>query len=529
MKTILSDLRKGKKRRIKHDGVRYLLLPLRAKDVTLSVGDAVWYEDSVHCIRKIKQVNYLPRYFIDEKWVGKNKIRAKAQLLKGEAMSYVDLDFLVGENVFMVCQPETPDFTTKLPAKLLLSGGGKRVEIPLPTDYHKLVELAAKLKHYIGPSYTSQEDKLVLGWNIKGLFSYLLSYTKKDFDIGGRICDLKIMEDYVGVAGDPPGNCAEAMQRITQLANDDSWRQISKHYKVIDYPLISKVLPAIENTPLVHSDLKKNIYACYNLSKHLNGRLSCDDGFAFGFNPHSMSKKHDGIRSKLNLPTNGAYVFALFDYVHMEVAVLQWLSQDPQLGKMIDEGVDLYAGIWEKITKVHCNDEYRQACKAIFLPVVFGGGAGVVAKGLAKTLGKKEENLLESGRRIVNSIYNTFPVALNWVKNQQGLDPTGRVRNYFGRKRQFDQDRSYLARNFVVQSTAATINLHKLIKLHAITDDKAKIIYSIHDGYGMMISKLDLPKYIQKITTTLESDEDYYPGLHLKVACKTGPKLNQMT
>jgi hypothetical protein len=73
-----------------------------------------------------------------------------------------------------------------------------------------------------------------------------------------------------------------------------------------------------------------------------------------------------------------------------------------------------------------------------------------------------------------------------------------------------------------------TVLLQDIIKLYEITDDKAKIIYSIHDGYGMMISKLDLPKYIQKITTILESEEDYYPGLHLKVVCKTGLKLNQM-
>jgi DNA polymerase I-like protein with 3'-5' exonuclease and polymerase domains len=156
----------------------------------------------------------------------------------------------------------------------------------------------------------------------------------------------------------------------------------------------------------------------------------------------------------------------------------------------------------------------------VFLPVVYGQGPASVSKRI-----KISE---KTAIGLIDRFNKTFPVAFNWVKQQQGnLDANNFAEDFFGRKRQF-QEQQYRVRNFSIQAAASTICLYKLVKLFEISDDNAKIIFHIHDGYGMIIKKTELQKYIGKIIGVLEAPEEYYPGLKLKVTCKVGPKLDQL-
>lgn len=506
-RTIIRDLKRGKKR--KFEGL--MLTPL-TEDVKLEVGDRVVVTNGrIETVTKIKEWNYLNRYKVDGVWYGKSNLLAK---VKGVNVKYVDLEFLSGKNVFITCQPEVPDFTAKAVSKLLLFGGGKQMTMPLPLSEDKLKETAALLKVYFDAS-----KQAVFGWNIKGLFTYMKYRTGIDFDIPGRIFDLKVMEAFCGCPNRScPQTFADAWERVGELAKGDNWGDMKVYYSKVAYPLISKVLPAIETTCLVHTELKKRVFAHYEIEGQVNGRLRCSNVFSANYNPHTLSSE---TRDKLNPPDDTDH-FVYFDFRHMEVSVLQWLSQDPDLGRILESGQDLYEGIWEFITKIKCNKSYRNICKSFFLPVVYGQGAA--------SLAEKTKIPEKTAIKIVDRIYEAFPVALGWVQAQQNnLDEDNFSKDHFGRKRQF-HEQQYRVRNFVVQSAASTVCLHKLVRLfeQVQKNNEAQIIFHVHDGYGMLIKKNNLHRSLQQFSEVLETEEEYYPGLRLRVSCQAGPKLNQL-
>ena len=509
MNCIARELKKGKKQRINVGGSKLTLLPLNNKDVTLEVGDVVFYKEKLESIADVQHINYLDRYKINDKWVGKKKIDAKVKI-PGNSM-YVDFNHLKDNGAFVTCLPEVPDFTTKGNYKIIVSGGEeeKRQSIPLYSDKKKLEWLAALLRKGI-----DTRSQTIIGWNIKGLFSYVQHITGKKYNLPGRILDLKIMEAFSGVEGKCPQSYVEALDRISSLASVDNWKQMDTYYKNIAYPLISEVLPSIETTGLVHKDLKKKLYSHYEVEGQANGRLRCSNIFLNSYNPHTFAEVS---RDSLSPSTTEDVLFLYLDYQHMEVSVLQWLSQDPQLEKIIDSGKDLYCGIWELLTTINCNDTYRKLCKSIFLPVVYGQGAASVAKRL-----KIPEKTAD---KFIHRIYKIFPVALRWIRTQQESLIDGCAKDYFGRLRRFTEQQ-YRVRNFVVQSPAATICLHKLIKLYE--SGEGTLAFHIHDGYGLVVRRKDLDKTMRNCVSVLEAEEKYYPGLKLKVSCQAGDGLNNL-
>ena len=250
----------------------------------------------------------------------------------------------------------------------------------------------------------------------------------------------------------------------------------------------------------------------------MNGRLKCSNVFNSCYNPHTLS---DDIKSKLNPPTTAPVDFLYLDYRNMEVSVLQWLSGDDQLKKIIDSGEDVYAGIWKYITKLDCTGSHRNKCKSIFLPVIYGQGAESVAK--------RADIPEKTAIKLVDRLYKGFPIAFDWVKQQQAnLDENNFAQDYFGRRRQFN-DQQYRVRNFVVQAAASTVCLHKLIKLYESIEDDSKIVFHVHDGYGMLVRRQYASKLAKKYVAVLEQEEDFYPGLKLRISCKIGGRLNKLT
>jgi hypothetical protein len=80
-----------------------------------------------------------------------------------------------------------------------------------------------------------------------------------------------------------------------------------------------------------------------------------------------------------------------------------------------------------------------------------------------------------------------------------------------------------------VQSPAALVCLHKLVRLHeALATDDGKLAYHVHDGYMVLADKASWIKTTQLAKQVLESAEDMYPGLKLKVSCSIGDTMAAM-
>jgi SepF-like predicted cell division protein (DUF552 family) len=79
-----------------------------------------------------------------------------------------------------------------------------------------------------------------------------------------------------------------------------------------------------------------------------------------------------------------------------------------------------------------------------------------------------------------------------------------------------------------VQSPAALICEHKLVKLSTALKDIANVGMHIHDGYIIICDRSNLSKTVEVSKQILESDDELYSGLNLKALCKVGEDLNNL-
>lgn len=414
-----------------------------------------------------------------------------------------------GEDVYLYLSKENPDWRDhRQDVSLVVHFGGKRVTLPLG-DTAELNYLVSSLYHFL------DRDRLVLAWGAKDIFSYLKGRTEMSLEVHNQIYDLSLISSYLGFPSDRPENFRDAVSLLKRLMSDPLWKKFSPYYSAVHSPMFSSVLPEMETGCIVDNERKKCVYPTYVMEGQVNGRLKTLKVNSSSYNPHSM-----GEEDKSNLRPRGYDEFFVeFDYKNMEVTVLQWLSGDPALASILESGRDLYKEIWRRITRQEATDSHRKLCKNIFLPVVFGQGRS----SLAKKLGASEE----FAAKLIDSLVDTFPVAFDWV-DAQSPDSNNTATDVFGRRRTFGDHELYKIKNFCIQSPASMICLRKLVKLHEALAAKASIGFHVHDGYCVLCDKKNLASTCKLGTEVLEEEDEMFPGLVLKTACKFGQNLNQL-
>ena len=420
------------------------------------------------------------------------------------------LESLVGQTLFVATSPEVLDFTDpKAPATLVIMAPNKRMDIPLSHKPAELINIIGELKYYLS------QAKILIAWNAKNLFSFILAITGKELSISASIVDLKLLEAFLGHSEPCPGSFNQAKERLSRVVGNSCWEQAKTLYKTIYTPLIREILPRIETLGLAHTDQKVVLHPYYEIEGQKNGRMNCTNAFRRSFNPHHLESE----KQFLTTPDFDNKDFLYFDFKNMEVSVLQWLSKDTVLGNILNRGRDVYESIWEAITGLECSPSRRKVCKGFFLPVAFGMGAA--------TLAKRNEVSEETAKTIISRIYKKFPVAMGWLSNKDVKD--NRAIDYYGRNRLFEEEyyRTQL-RNFHIQAPASIVCLHKLVKLYKIIQGIARISFHVHDGYyiipnvGQEINVLNLCKEM------LEAEDELYPGLRLRVKAYRGRNLDQL-
>ena len=417
----------------------------------------------------------------------------------------------LGEDVYIRTEPDVLDFTDPATAvRLIIATKGFQVTVEMPKKPHELPTLLGELMGFFSKS------RVIMAWNIKNFMSYVLYYSKKNFSFSRPLFDLKVMEYYQGQRKEAPKTFQEAKDRLGALVKNPFWGQLKKIYENIHIPLIVEVVPKIETLGLVDTSQKIILHPCYEIEGQINGRMLCSEDFKRCFNPHSLS---DDKKSHLMTPDYDDKVFVYLDFKHMEVSVLQWLSKDKILGNILQTGRDLYELTWEAITGIDCNVELRDKCKKFFLPLIFGEGASTLAKSIGISEG--------TAWKLFKKTNDKFEQAFDFVKNAK-VDSNGICMDQLGRMRKFEDNHQPKLRNFVVQSPASTICMHKLVRLSNEIKDLGKICFSVHDGYCIMAKKGYEDKLCKVAKETLESEEELYPGLILRAWVYKGKELNKM-
>lgn len=428
------------------------------------------------------------------------------------------LNVVKGKDVFIRTEPDIVDFTNPNQQSLLIvSGGSQKVGVPLNWDRKDFRYTLMTLKNLIGG-----KEQIILGWNIKNFFTYIKARSQEldvetDFHFDGGLIDLKIFERYAGIKLERPTTYGEASARFKKVRQTDAIAAFVPYYQQIYLPLMKEVIPSIETCRLADTSKKQGVYPYYELEGQINGRMKCSGAFRRSYVPHNMSSQ---IKERLAPSEESDKLFFYFDYSHMEVSVLQWLSKDERLGEVLKSGRDLYEAIWETISGLPCNEKRRKICKGIFLPVVYGQGY----RSLAKRLEIRED----IAKSLVDRTHNSFPTAFRWVKNQR-LDEDGYATDAFGRRRKFEFDEAYKVRNFAIQAPASLICLYKLVRLHEELKDSARIAFHIHDGYGVLVSKDNWKTVYKTATASLEREDELFNGLKLRCACEAGQNLNKLS
>lgn len=411
--------------------------------------------------------------------------------------------------VYLYADPDVPDFTSHQEVKVILVGGQKQIEIDL--NRNNVDAVMGQMALVFDKEYINT----VLTWNLKSLFSYLRSYNHRIIEPNNSVIDLHVVANFLGLQKTKPTGLIEAVALSKEIIQNNVWKPV---YKNIHKPLMIRVLPSLETTPLLDEADRFSKYSYYEIEGQANGRLRCAKKLDRGYIPHTL-----GPEQKESLKPKGyGHCFMSTDIRHCEVTVLQWLSDDPVLKKILDSGEDLYKEIYHLITGNVCDtDTKRDLGKRMFLPVMYGCGSG--------RLGELMSVPQEVAKELINRIHRIFSVASNWLLARQNeAKENGVSIDYFGRPRVFTED-FYKVRNFVVQGVAATACLEKLIQLHdALKKTEAKLCFSVHDGYGILCPTNDPKAIYQLVKGVIEKESTICPGLLLKQESKFGKKLNHM-
>lgn len=365
-------------------------------------------------------------------------------------------------------------------------------------------------------SYICDSDKLLIGYDIKNIISFLIAKSGIEPKIDKVIYDISIIQSYFSLTKKKPGGLKEAIKVLKEIKNLPNWELFQKFYIEVFNPLIKIVVPKLETNCLVDKNKKSLVSSFYEIEGQANGRMKSSGILKNCFLPHTLNDN-----SKENLrPKDPDDIFVYFDYKHMEVSVLQWLSKDNKLKQILESGTDFYESVWQLLVKQKPNESQRNICKNIFLPVIFGQGA----YSLSKKIGLEEK----ISKMLIDRLKISFKDSFDWVENQSLNIENNYAFDVFGRARKFDQSDAYKIKNFCIQSPASMICLKKLIVLYELIKEYAKLCFHVHDGYCLLCNKNNLHKVVGIVFNALEKEEDLFPNLNLNVTCKFGNKLNNL-
>ncbi len=359
------------------------------------------------------------------------------------------------------------------------------------------------------------KDKKVICFNSKPFFSYILSNKVKASFFESSFYDLQWFFSYNGkrdVKISSRNDLIATFSEVVSLLSNDK----NNLYKTIYGRLIAEVLPYIENNYLIDFEEEVKVYPFYKIEGQENGRLSCQMNHRKSYNPHSLGPE---IKGNLR-PVFPHNVFMIFDYKNMEVSVLAEICKDKNLIKILESGKDFYEEVY-KIVIGGENKNSRSIAKKIFLPIIYGQAH----LSLSDQLSVSES----TAKELINRLRKVFPDAFEFSDNAQDeARNNGYVKDLFSRTRIFN-DNFHKARNFVIQSPAALLCLEKLINLYdGLNKKEARIVFSIHDGYGISVAKDNFFSLYAGIKAILESDSILLPSLKLRTSLKIGKNLNEM-
>ncbi len=413
--------------------------------------------------------------------------------------------------VYLSCETDLTDFRQKTPPKLKVNTPNGSIILDLP----KVTDRIGTVIGLLSVSLFSSK-RIIIGWNLKNLFSWFQFHSNIPLHPNGKIFDLRLIEACAGESGAKPTTYDEAVTRLRKHINGDAIMAVNNH---VYTPLTTLVIPAIETSGLISHNPVTKLYSSYTIEGQVNGRLNSGLLFEGAFNPHSLTDN-----DKNEFYAGSDKTFLVFDFKFLEVKLLQWITKDAKLAEIIESGEDVYEGVYKAISgSPKCNAKYRDFTKKALIQTIYG----IQPTSLAESAGIS----VEGAKIMIDKIMNTFPTAFGYLQQVVAdAKKTGEVKDVLGRKSFYGEGHRepYTARNAVVQAPAAVVCLEKLCDLYTTHIPDMRIVASVHDAYVCVAPKTAASKIARSCVEALESESKLVPGLHLGVTAKMGEKWGQV-
>lgn len=218
---------------------------------------------------------------------------------------------------------------------------------------------------------------------------------------------------------------------------------------------------------------------------------------------------------KLFLPSNGRFL-VVADYSQAELRTIAWLSQDKQLLKVYNEGLDLHSYSAENFYGPNFTPENRSIAKNVNFGVFYGQSAD--------SFQEKHGIDKEAAQKYINWCWENFTGVKKWkdgiikeMKSGRVVTPFGRVRRFHLLTRENFNSSVREAVNFKPQSIAADFTLLAVIKLGGgltvkpeIDTKRASIILTVYDSVIADVEESYIDEYksiCKSIMTSIPKSE----------------------
>ena len=268
-----------------------------------------------------------------------------------------------------------------------------------------------------------------------------------------------------------------------------------------------------DKLPLMTNKATGRVHTSYNQAGTATGRLSSSD-------PNLQNipiKNTEGrrVRKAFVAPPNCKIVAA--DYSQIELRIMAHLSEDENLIKAFNDGLDIHSATASEVFSVdleNVSSEQRRSAKAINFGLIYG----MSAFGLSKQLGINRNQAAE----YIDTYFKRYPgVKIYMDKTRQLAARQGYVETHFGRRLYLPEINSSngmrrqaaerTAINAPMQGTAADI-----IKLAMISVDnwlersemQSGIIMQVHDELVLEVFENELTAVIEQLQKRMSNAAD---------------------
>lgn len=296
----------------------------------------------------------------------------------------------------------------------------------------------------------------------------------------------------------------------------DTLSALKYTHPIAEYLLQYRQLTKLKNTyidalPKMINPATGRLHTSYNQTGTNTGRLSSSD----------PNLQNIPIRSEMGKEVRKAFITGYedydvvsADYSQIELRIMAYFSQDPNLIKAFKDGADIHAAtaaILNDIPIEEVNSDQRRIAKTVNFGIMYGLGAF----GLAQRLGMGRKEAAD----IIANYFAKYPGIKQYMHSTiADTEQKGYAETLCGRRRYFPEINSSnnnirtaqqrAAINMPIQGTASDMIKIAMLRVHralSANNMRAKLLLQVHDELVLECPKSETDTLIHLVKSEMES------------------------